>query len=163
MKTIQLTRGKVALVDDCDYERLSMLEWCALKHPSTFYAVKSGRTATGRKMTYMHREILKPPHNMQCDHIDGNGLDNRRCNLRICTQAENLRNGRARAGSSRFKGVSWHKSGQKWLAQIKDDGKTIYLGLFPDETEAARAYDAAARELFGEFARPNFPEEVVIE
>jgi len=104
------------------------------------------------------REILKPPDNMQCDHINGNGLDNRRCNLRICSHSENQHNGSPYVGcSSRFKGVHWRKDRRKWQTSIRNAGKPIYLGYFTDEAEGARAYDRAARELFGEFARVNFP------
>jgi len=164
MKTIPLSQGKEAVVDDEDYERLAQFKWCALKQGNTFYARRNVHTPAGWTLASMHRMILKPPNNMQCDHIDGNGLNNQRANLRACTRAENTCNQRPQVGcASRFKGVAWHKAAQKWQAQIQNVGKQMHLGYFTDEVDAARAYDAAARELFGEFARPNFPEEVVIE
>jgi hypothetical protein len=159
MKTIQLTRGKVALVDDEDHEYLSQWKWYALKTKNAFYAVRAVRTPTGQKAVLMHRAILRCPQGKETDHIDHDGLNNQRSNLRICTKAENMHNRRPQGGASRFKGVVWSKVGHKWAARIKH----TYLGLFTDEVDAARAYDRAARELFGAFARPNFPEEVVIE
>ena len=104
----------------------------------------------------MHRLIMNPPKGMVVDHINGNGLDNRRCNLRICTQAENSRNSRKHAdGRSRFIGVHPHRD--KWDAVVTRQGKTHYAGSFDDEVEAAKARDRLALELHGQFARLNFP------
>ena len=95
---------------------------------------------------------------MKIDHIDGDGLNNRRANLRHCTNQENCRNqGLARNNRSGFKGVSWYPNSGKWVATIWDGKRKVFLGYYADPVEAARAYDAKARELFGEFARPNFP------
>jgi len=104
----------------------------------------------------MHRAILNAPPRMDVDHINGNGLNNTRENLRLCTRSQNMMNQRLKGGTSRFRGVSWLKGGAKWHAQVRANGKRLHLGLFTDETEAAMAYDAAARELFGDFARLNF-------
>ena len=89
---------------------------------------------------------------------DGDGLDNRRCNLRVCTRSQNNMNERPRGGTSEFKGVSWDNAISKWRPRIKHNGKQCYLGIFTDEIDAALAYDEAARIYFGPFARANFPQ-----
>jgi hypothetical protein len=104
----------------------------------------------------MHREIAGPGPGQVVDHINHDGLDNRRCNLRVCSHAENVRNQRGQYGrSSRYKGVSRDRRLGKWRAQIWHNGKHTYLGLHDSETAAAEAYNAKARELFGEFAYLN--------
>jgi len=158
-KELPLTRGQVTIVDDENYEWLARHKWQARKDYNTFYAVRNMRTATGWRTLLMHREILNPPEGLQTDHIDGNGLNNQRANLRICTKAQNQQNRRPQPGSSRFKGVGWRKDIRKWGAKIQNAGKQIALGYFIDETDAARAYDQAALKLFGAFARANFPHE----
>ena len=153
MKEIKLTQGKVALVDDADYEWLSQWKW-------TYggYAFRMIRDGTRKqRMIYMHRVIMDAQPGEQVDHINRDGLDNRRENLRLCSSSQNNGNQRKTRGSSRFKGVSWHKEGRKWQTGIKLHGTQRHLGLFTDEVEAAHAYDDAAREKFGEFARVNFP------
>lgn len=104
---------------------------------------------------------MQAPDGMQTDHINGDRLDNRRANLRICNGMENARNRGVSARHieipSRYKGVSWERRAARWQAQIGCDGKKFHLGLFATEEEAARAYDAKARELHGDFARLNFP------
>lgn len=105
---------------------------------------------------YMHRLILCPPPGAQVDHINGVRFDNRRCNLRVATQAQNNANAGLRSDStSGFKGVS--RQGDKWRAYIRRDGRQVYLGQFDTAVEAARVYDAAAAAVFGEFARLNLP------
>lgn len=148
MAEIALTRGKVALVDDADLALVSRFKWCAKRHRRTWYA----ETWNGGDHLYMHSLILGAKG---CDHVNGDGLDNRRENLRTATPTENNRNRRP-IGASRFKGVSPRKSGT-FRAAIKVAGKTLWLGVFSTEEEAARAYDAAAVEHFGEFAWLNFP------
>lgn len=109
----------------------------------------------------MHRFIMGVTDSRFVDHRDHNPLNNQRSNLRICTPAENCRNSRKRSAaraSSRFKGVCWHKGRSRWRASIVVNYKNITIGQFADELEAARAYDRAAREHFGEFACLNFPE-----
>jgi len=104
---------------------------------------------------------MQPPPGMMIDHINGNGLDDRRANMRTCTNQQNMRNLRKRrSGSSIYKGVYYDKRRRTWYARICHNGKNIHLGTFATEIEAARAYDRAARRLFGEFARLNFPDEV---
>lgn len=163
MKEIQLSRGLVALVDDCDFEYLNQFVWWAI-HPSAraWYAVRAYRDENSeRKFIYMHREIwgvtdpaVEIDHN---DHGEFGGLDNRRENLRVATSSEQKRNQRVRLGpkSSRFKGVGWHTQRLKWRAYIVVDGRQKSLGLYLSEEDAALAYNRAALEVFGEFAHLN--------
>lgn len=154
MKTIPLTRGKIALVDDLDFEELSKYKWHAVWDGYNWYA------AHGHKCIKMHRVILglKSGDGKLTDHKNSNSLDNRRCNLRFCTNAENLRNSNKYKGNtSGFKGVSWHKLIRKWLSRLCYNYKIIHLGYFDSKIEAAYAYDRAAIKYFGEFAKLNFP------
>lgn len=143
MKEIQLTKGKAAIVDDSDFARVSALSWqfsgkCAV-HSTT-------RHMFSRKVM-MHRFVLDAPHGIEVDHINGDKLDNRRANLRLCTDSQNRMNvERFKSNKSGFKGV--HRAKNKWRAEIN--------GYFDAAEDAARAYDRAALELFGEFARTNF-------
>lgn len=150
MKEIQLTRGRVALVDDEDYERLNQYKWCVLPGRRTIYARRKGNPSL------MHHYIMGKIKGLEIDHINGNGLDNQKKNLRHCTHAENSRNSRSYTGNSCYKGVSWKVRSETWIAQIKVNGKLIHLGTFSDEKKAALSYDKAARKHFGEFARCNF-------
>jgi hypothetical protein len=155
-RLIPLTQGKFAIVDTDDYEWLSEHKWHVVA-PGKQYA---GRKEGGRTI-YMHREIMKPPPGKIVDHIDGNGFHNRRRNMRNCTNQQNMQNIiKAPRATSRYKGVHYDKRPRTWSAKICHNGKSIHLGTFPTDTEAARAYDRKARELFGDFARPNFPAEV---
>jgi hypothetical protein len=107
----------------------------------------------------MHRQILDAPEGVWVDHIDGDGLNNRKSNLRLCSAIENARNRRPRPNCrSRYKGISWHKRQKKWAVRIGKRGKGIHLGSFDDQIEAAVAYDRKAEKLFGEFAYLNFPD-----
>jgi hypothetical protein len=161
MKQIPLTQGKVALVDDEDFEELNQFKWCANKMGKTFYAERGYRCSGKSKTELMHRQILNAPSGMEVDHINHNTLDNRRENIRICTLMQNRRNRkRTIGGSSRFKGVSWNKEIKKWTAQIGMNEKIVYLGAFTNEEDAAHARDKKEKELFGEFACLNFPKGV---
>ena len=155
VRYIPLTKNQFAIVDAADYEWLSRYTWSASHCGRTFYAA---RNAGGRPVL-MHRLIMKPPKGMVVDHIDGNGLNNRRSNLRICTQAENCRNRRpSSGGSSRFRGVYRCRVADRWIANLSVNNRTVYVGLFADEVEAALARDAAARKHHGPYAWLNFPD-----
>lgn len=157
MAEIPLSQGKVAIIDDADLPLVAPFKW----YCNYGYAVRSILDCGKHRQVRMHRVIMNAPDGMEVDHINGDRLDNRRANLRLCSRADNLKNKavckKHAEIASRFKGVSWHKSSRKWRARIKLDKIYRSLGYFTDETEAALAYDTAARELFGEFARPNFP------
>jgi len=151
-RTIELTQGKVALVDDADFEWLNAFKWYYDKG----YAVRNIGTWPRRKKERMHRVILGTPGGMETDHINGDKLDNRRGNLRVCSHAENLCNvGRYINNSSGFKGVAWHKQTAKWQARIMVNGHSKQLGCFDTAEEAAHAYDEACINLHGDFARKN--------
>ncbi len=164
MKQIPLTQGKIALVDDEDFEWLSKLKWSVRKTRKNFYAQRNiSKTKIG-DMVAMHRQImmLKKGDGIHVDHINGNGLDNRRCNLRECTNQQNHFNTRTTTGSSKYKGVCrvTRPQRKKWLAQIMLNAKHHFIGYFNDEVMAAKAYDKKAIELFGKYAYLNFPKEV---
>jgi hypothetical protein len=153
-KEIPLTRGKIAIVDDEDYEYLSKHKW---------YAINSGGYATraymedGKKIVVrMHRLIMNVPEDLVVDHIDGNTLNNQKANLRICTRAENCRNrGINKNNTSGYKGVYWNKSKKRWAASIRYNRKRVNCGHYKCEHEAAAAYNLKAIELFGEYAWLN--------
>lgn len=159
MREIVLTRNKVAVVDDEDYEWLSRWKWYAHKpesHREQFYAARTDYSSGEPVMVYMHREIAARIGLPQVDHHNGNGLHNWRSNLRPCTQNQNNGNQRKQLGtSSCYKGVSWDEVNGKWEANIKINGKKKRLGRFVEERQAAIAYNTAACEVFGEFARLN--------
>jgi hypothetical protein len=155
MKEIQLTQGKVAQVDDEDYEWLNQWKWTYKKSLHTGYAYRHGPRPV-MKTIRMHRFILQASENIEVDHIDCNGLNNQRNNLRICNRSENLCNQRCRIdNTSGYKGVSWNKHFQKWEAYIIKNGIKKFLGLFSVREEAAQAYNLAAIIYHGRFARQN--------
>lgn len=159
MKEIQLTQGFVALVDDEDYERLKDQKWHVKRYAHTAYAQTNALKPDGsRTMRYMHRIILGlTDPAIQADHIDGNGLDNRRQNLRIASKAENLRNrSRSRNNTSGFKGVyrATRNRLHPWRTLIKA-GKLISGGYYSTAIEAAFAYNELALKHHGEFAKLN--------
>ena len=151
-KEIILTQGKVAIVDDDDFEWLSKFKWHFKR-----YAARTNRENGKQINILMHREILNPPENYEIDHINGDKLDNRKTNLRICSHSQNEQNCPVRKNNrSGFKGVTWHKKAKKWGARICINGKKRRFGLHNSPEEAANAYDKAARKYFGEFARTNY-------
>lgn len=159
MKEIALTKGKVAIVDDEDYELLSPWQWRArtwwASRTSYAYRYVSRGDGTFQKLL-MHRAILDAPPEMQVDHIDGNGLNNTRSNLRLATHTQNQANAsRRRDNQSGFKGVRRIRD-SGWQARICVNGKQQHVGFFQTAEEAARAYDKAARDLRGQFAKLNF-------
>ncbi len=154
MKEIPLTKGFVALVDDEDFERLSVHRW----HMVTAYAGRKVRNGDRVGATMMHRELMSPPPGMVVDHINGDTLDNRKNNLRVCTPSQNKTN-RICIGKSGFKGVESRRNGSVWVVRMNRESKQLYFGRFRSAEEAARAYDEHARKIHGEFARLNFPRE----
>lgn len=143
MKEIKLTQGLVAMVDDEDYEKLNQFKWQAKTNCSVYYAK---RRAPGPKRIsetiWMHRDVLgTPPAGMEIDHIDGNGLNNQKKNLRFCTHKENMQNqhGIRPTNTSGVPGVSRHKQTGKWRAQIQKDNKFYHLGLFDNKEDAIEA------------------------
>jgi hypothetical protein len=157
-RKIPLTRGLVAIVDEADYDLvMAHQRWKADRHGRTYYAVVnlwSGGECVGA--VRMHRLIL--PGAEMVDHINGDGLDNRRCNLRVATNMQNQWNaGRRADNSSGYKGVSLRRATGKWYAYIRVNGFQHSLGFHDTAEHAARARDAAALEMHGEFARLNFP------
>jgi hypothetical protein len=153
---IPLTQGKVALIDDEDFERVNQFKWCALKtRGGKFYAE---RKENGQHV-YLHRFLMDAPADMEVDHIDHNRLNCQKHNMRLATNAGNAKNAvKHRDNTSGFKGVSFNKGCGKYQSQIRADGVRHFLGYYDDPTEAARAYDAAARKLHGDFAVANFPQ-----
>lgn len=160
MKTIPLTQGKVALVDDVDFAFLSQWKWCANKSSHTWYAYRTDYTSGTRTTVFMHRLILSVTDpSVHVDHKDHNGINNQRYNLRVATPQQNQGNSKKQAGcSSQYKGVCWNRRDKKWQAQARFNRKTIALGCYDTEEEAAEAYNTAAQQLFGEFAVLNLPQ-----
>jgi len=159
-REIQLTQGKVALVDDGMFEYLSQWKWCAMKSGNNFYAARAGRRLDGerfQKIIYMHREIAKTPEGMLTDHRNHNTLDNHDENLRKCTNQQNQANQKIKkGGTSRYKGVFRQRGKKSFRSKIKVNGVAIYGGSFEIEEEAALSYDEMAIEYYGDFARTNF-------
>lgn len=158
-KEIPLSRGMVALVDDAEYERVSRYKWCL---DSSGYACRmesyyvDGKRK--RRKVLMHRFILDAPAHLQVDHINHEFLDNRRCNMRLVTSRQNRANSRPkRTGTSRYKGVHWHKRDRKWCVTFWAGSDKQWLGTYASEEEAARVHDRKALEVNGEFAYLNFP------
>lgn len=155
---LPLSRGLFALIDPCDEATCAPYKWSATpERRGTCYAF----THIDGRYVRLHQFIMEPPPGMFVDHRDGNGLRNTRDNLRLASRSQNNFNTYKPRGSSRFKGVSFCKLTGRWKADISAFGKAFHLGRFDDETEAARAYDAKAIELHGEFARLNFPSAAV--
>jgi hypothetical protein len=157
---IPLSRGLFAIVDFDDFKTISRFKWCVqdTRGNKKFYAKRSIRFGGGHsRVEMMHRIILGVGPDKIVDHINGNGLDNRRINLRVCSISQNLMNTDKKRGcSSKYKGVYRH-SPSAWTAYIGSKKNTIFLGCFKDEREAATAYDVVAKNKFGEFARLNNP------
>jgi hypothetical protein len=158
MKIIELTKGQTAIVCDCHYETVSGEKWRACRcWKKLVYAVRSIMVDGKKKVILMHSVINNTPPGMFTDHINGNPLDNRCCNLRSVTvQQNNLNKGKYSNNTSGFKGVT--KTRNKWQAKLKIDGKDKYLGSFDSPEEAAIAHDIGARKYHGEYARTNFEE-----
>ena len=157
-KLIALTQGQNAIVDAEDYEFVNQWNWCAYWNRTSrcFYAKRLHSTG---KTIYMQSAIIAAVLPNIVDHINHNGLDNRRQNLRACTRSQNNLNRRMRRdNTSGYRGVGWNKKGAKWAAYGARNGKSVHLGFFGDIIEAAKAYDAFAKNHSGEFAILNFPQ-----
>lgn len=159
-RLIELTQGKFAVVDECDYESISKFSWSVMKNRTwygyVYYAIRS-TPRPNRKTILMHHEIAKRaglPDAREYDHADRDGLNNTRQNIRLCSRGLNNANRGKRPGTtSKYKGVHWNASRSRWIASIQVNGKMFFLGRFDDEKDAANAYAAAALKYFGEFAR----------
>lgn len=148
MKLISLTQGKFTKVDDEDYEVLSKFKW----HFANGYARR--HNGFGRICIGMQKHILSPKNGLQADHINGDTLDNRRENLRVCKPSENYKNRKLNSNNvSGFKGVRWHKNAKKWIVSIMNNGKQIHLGYFTNNLEASEAYKKAELHYYKDFAR----------
>ena len=152
MKQIQLTQGKVAIVDDEDFEELNKFKWYCKRG----YAVRTTRIDDKYQTQFIHRIVNDTPDGLFTDHINSNKLDNRRQNLRSCTIAENSKNRKlSKNNSSSFKGVSFNKEKGKWIARIRVNNKNKFLGYYDSAEEAASIYDKASIELHKEFCKTN--------
>lgn len=152
MKKISLNRGEYTLVDDKDFDLVIKTRWYLheSKNGKKYAYANSGNKTS----ILLHRLIMNPPRGLEVDHINGNGLDNRRKNLRICTHAENNRNkGLQSNNTSGYKGVSWNMG--QWCAQVYKNNKRVYSKRFKDIKEAAKAYNTQAIKYYGEFAVLN--------
>lgn len=165
-KEIPLTQGKVALVDDEDFKRVSQYKWHAYcpnqwRGSNKYYAATSTRDACGKNIIIpMHRFLIGANEGLEVDHINLNTLDNRKSNLRQATRLQNSQNSSMkRTNTSGFKGASYDIRAKRWKSKIGYMGNQISIGYYETPELAARAYDAKAKELFGEFARLNFPNE----
>ena len=147
MKEIKITQGKVTVVSDEDFEMLSKCKWHAVFTKGHWYV----KSVVDGQQVYLHRFLMKPKSSkILVDHINGNGLDNRRENLRFATKQENLRNrGIQKNTTSGFRGVSLHKQTGKFTAQYKISGKKYHIGIYKTAKEASEAYET--KELFGKF------------
>jgi hypothetical protein len=162
-RRIPLSQGKYAIVDPDDYERIGKHKWYTSPGQRTYYAVRGQWSPELKKRLNiaMHREIIYVPDDLFVDHINHHGWDNRKANLRPATPADNARNARHPKinTTSKYRGIWYSKRKKKWRAAISLNGKTIHLGYFRNEIDAAKAYDKAAKKHYGEFAILNFPNE----
>lgn len=147
-KKIPLGHGQFAIVDDEDYEAVSRYKWHTMANStgSHIYAATKLR---------MHRLILDAPPGYMVDHINGDTLDNRRSNLRLCTNSQNQQNTPSRGGSSQYKGVSFQVKSGKWIAAFQYNGIRYYCGMWDSEEDAAKAVDKKRGEVCGDFASKN--------
>src|SRR5690606_5233426 len=148
-------RNLYTIIDEQDAEAVQRHTWVPL--------VRHGRSGTvyakariGQKTVLLHRFLMNPESGEYIDHIDGDGLNNQRRNLRVCSNSENLMNrGRNRNNTSGYKGVYWSKKDKSWVARLTVGGSVVWSGYYKDPIEAANAYDRKAREVCGEYAKTN--------
>lgn len=158
MKKIKLSSGAIALIDSKSFELIKNFNWFEIRIEKLSYVATNVKLPNGKStMVLMHRIILGNPIGGIVDHKNGNGLDNRIKNLRLCTHAQNMANRRMhKNNTSGYRGVSWDKKRKKWKACINKNGKTVHLGFSVSKELAAKIYDRAAIINFGEFSRLNF-------
>lgn len=158
MKQIKLSNGMICKVDDRDYDGLSQYRWHLLSSRNKKYAYRSTKNKGVQKNVLMHRQITGARKGEIVDHIDGYGLNNQRKNIRKTSHSINSQNSKGQRGkTSKYKGVSLHRSKGLFRAVIKVNGKSKHIGYFKDQVQAAHAYDRVARENFGANGRFNFP------
>lgn len=156
MKTIPLTQGHVAKVDDADYERVAQFKWHIKRYSHTIYAT-AHVPGNARQKVLLHRVIMDAAPGVEIDHIDRDGLNCQRSNLRASTHKQNNGNKQKRKDSKvPYKGITWHAQSSRWRVRVAKQ----HIGMFDDPVEAAKAYDVAAKKQWGEFAYLNFPEEI---
>lgn len=156
-RRIPLTQGKYTIVDPDDFEKLSQYKWYAAKGVHTFYAQRAIHKDGKRKTILMHRQVMHAEKDILVDHINRNGLDDRKANLRFATYTQNAWNCERKVStdSSKYKGLCWEKDNRRWRVRISINNKSKHLGFFDDEKEAAGVYDAAAKKYRGEYAFLN--------
>lgn len=163
MKRIELTKNKYTIVDDEDFDYLNQYNWYYKENRKGGYGVAASRLGSSKnKIVRMHRFILNAPEHLQVDHINRNPLDNRKHNLRLANHQQNSQNiAKRKTSANKYKGIYKRNDGRRkcWVAQIKYNGKNIYIGSFFTQEDAAKAYDVYAFKLFKEFAYINFKED----
>lgn len=148
MKRIPLTQGKFALVDDNDFDELNQVKWYANKIGNTYYALRYVSFVNGKqRLDFMHQALIGKREGLQIDHIDGNGLNNQRNNLRFVTIRQNAQNRKNTIKTSKFPGVCWEKERRRWKATITIDGTQKHLGRFTNERNAFEAYREAVQSI----------------
>lgn len=158
MSEVKLNKNKVTIVDDEDFEKVSKFTWGCVSHGKRFYARTTIKVGGKPYVLYLHRFIagLKKGDGKQTDHINGNGLDNRKSNLRLCSYSENQYNiGLRQNNTSGYTGIWWNKDKKKWIVKVKHNKKKIHLGAFDDKKTAALAYNKGAIKYHGAFAKLN--------
>lgn len=163
MAQLQLTKGKIALIDDADLPLVNRWKWGYVPRSNGVggYVARWESGGSSRTTIYLHRQLMNAQPCQQVDHINGDGLDNRRSNLRLCSQSQNFANRRILPQRSLpYRGVYYDKRRSNYFAAIKVNGKSYRLGTFTNPKDAALAYDKAAQSHFGDFASLNFPKEI---
>ena len=151
---IQLNKGIITIVDDEDFEYLNQWKWYLLKSKTNYYAIRTSKPEN--KLIQLHRVVIQAKQGEIVDHVNGDKLDNRKINLRICTKAQNNQNRKtSKLNKSGYNGVSWCIRNKKWVTQIQYENKKIHIGYYIDLIDAAKAFNDAAKKYHGEFAKLN--------